>query len=349
MKFYGLQFHPEVDQTKDDNEILKNFSKRICGCTEDYTSGDIINEIVQNTKKELGGGTAIIGVSGGVDSTTLATILAPHLGKQLKAFIIDTGSFRKGEIAEVVEVTKNIGLDLHVITGYEDLFIKQIGTTIDAALKREIFKKIYSEIYVKFAKEMGATHIIQGTLATDLIESGASGKSVKIKGHHNVIDWAALGVKEVRPMAELFKHEVRKLARQVGLGENISERQPFPGPGLFIRIVGVPVSKKLLDTVREADSIVTSILKKHGDYYKIAQTVVALQGLQSVGVMGDERAYKYQIAIRNVVTDDFMTTEPYFLDKEIIKEITSALSKLPDTVRVLFDYTPKPPATTEYE
>ncbi len=346
-KLWAVQFHPEVDMTEDENIILNNFAANIGGCEQDYSQKDIIQEIQENTKRILGDGTAIIGVSGGVDSTTLAAILAPALGEQLKAFVIDTGGVRKNEIERIKEIAARANIKLEVIDTYKDKFIQEIGTTIDAEEKRAKFRKVYGEVFKAVAKSYGATHMIQGTLATDLIESGSGGESALIKTHHNVdLD---LGLTEIMPLSDYFKFEVREMAKAVGLEELVAKRQPFPGPGLYLRVVGVPVTEELLDLVREADAEVASILKKHNLYDKIAQVIVALIGTKTVGVKGDGRVYGYSLVVRTVETTDFMTVKGYYLPKEVCEEIISSLSQHSQVVRVFFDWTSKPPATTEFE
>ncbi len=344
---YAVQFHPEVEQTEDENIILKNFVKDVCGCKEDYSKEDVIEEIRVNTLRELEGGKAVIGVSGGVDSTTLAAILAPTLGPSLKAFLIDTGGMRKGEIQKVIDIAKRAKINLEVVDKYKSKFIDNIGTTIDAEEKREKFREVYGEVFKEVARDFGATHMIQGTLATDLIESGGLGKSAVIKTHHNVN--LSLGLKEIMPLADYFKFEVREFAQEFGLEELVTKRQPFPGPGLYLRVVGTKVTEELLDIVREADHQVAEILIKHNLYHKIAQTIVALLGVNTVGVKGDGRVYGYSLVVRTVETVDFMTVKGFFLPKEVCDEITSTLIKNPKIVRVFYDFTPKPPATTEFE
>ncbi len=346
-KLYAVQFHPEVEQTEDENIILNNFAEKICGCVKDYDKKNVIEEIRENTKKILGSGTAIIGVSGGVDSTTLAAILAPALGHQLKAFMIDTGGMRKDEIEKVKEIAKKAGINLEVIDKYKNKFVESVGHSIDAEEKRAHFRQVYGEVFKDVAKSYGATHMIQGTLATDLIESGSAGKSALIKTHHNVD--LNLGLKEIMPLADFFKFEVREFAREFGLEELLAGRQPFPGPGLYLRVVGVPVTAELLEIVREADHEVTQILKKNNVYDKISQTIVALLGVNTVGVKGDGRVYGYSLVVRTVETVDFMTVKGFYLSEEICEEITSALVRHPKIVRVFFDWTTKPPATTEFE
>src|SRR3989344_1755291 len=344
---YAVQFHPEVEQTEDDNIILNNFVKNISGCIPDYSKADMAKEIAESTAHELGTGTAIIGVSGGVDSTTLAAILAPALGDKLKAFMIDTGGMRKDEIAHVRAIAEKAGIKLEVIDGYKNKFVESIGETVDAEEKRAAFRAVYGEVFKEVAKSFGATHMLQGTLATDLIESGSAGASALIKTHHNVD--LNLGLKEVMPLSDFFKFEVRELAHEFGLGGLLANRQPFPGPGLYLRVVGVPVDNELLEIVREAAHEVAEILKKHNVYDKISQTVVALLGVNTVGVKGDGRVYGYSIVVRTVETVDFMTVKGFYLSPEVCEEITSTLVKHPKIVRVFYDFTPKPPATTEFE
>ena len=346
-KLWAVQFHPEVEQTEDENIILNNFAKNICGCKNDYDKQDIVKEIRENTKNILGDCTAIIGVSGGVDSTTLAAILAPALGDKLKAFLIDTGGMRKNEIEKVKTIAQKAGINLEVIEKYKNKFIESVGQSIDAEEKRAHFRRVYGEVFKDVAKQYGATHMIQGTLATDLIESGSAGNSALIKTHHNVD--LNLGLKEINPLSDFFKFEVRELAREFGLDELLVGRQPFPGPGLYLRVVGVPVTAELLDIVREADFEVAEILKRHNVYDKISQTIVALFGVNTVGVKGDGRVYGYSLVVRTVETVDFMTVKGFYLSPEICGEIISMLVKHPKIVRVLFDFTPKPPATTEFE
>lgn len=344
--FYGVEFHPEVEETEDENIILNNFIN-ICKCEKDYFPKDVIEEIRENTKKLLGNGKAIIGVSGGVDSTTLAAILTPTLGDKLKAFMIDTGGMRKGEIEKVREIAKTAKINLEIIEKYRNKFIEAVGSTIDAEEKRAKFRVVYGEVFKDVAKSYGATHMIQGTLATDLIESGSRGKSALIKTHHNVdLD---LGLKEIMPLSDYFKFEIRQFAKEFGLGELVSKRQPFPGPGLYLRIVGVPVTEELLNIVREADDEVKQILEKHNLYNKISQTIVALLGTKTVGVKGDGRVYGYSLVVRTVETTDFMTVKGFYLPKEVCEEIISTLSRHSQIVRVFFDWTTKPPATTEFE
>lgn len=343
----GIQFHPEVVDTKEGKKILQNFLN-MANCKKDWNPSNLIHaiqkevlSIVKDDEK------VILGVSGGVDSTTLAAVLAPVLGKRLICVAIDTGGLRKNEISELKINTKSTGIKNLVIISAGDEFIQNIGKTVDGEKKRAKFRTLYKRIFEEQIKKANAKFIVQGTLATDIIESGKIGESAMIKTHHNVgLNWK---VEDLHPFRNLFKYEVRELARALKLPSSVCERNPFPGPGLFLRIVGTPVSKEKLDLVREADKTVNDILKKHNITKDISQLIVALLGVNSVGVKGDERVYGHSLAIRAVQTVDFMTAKGYYFSEEIVNEITNALTKHKNIVRVFFDMTPKPPATTEFE
>ncbi|MFA6177525.1 MAG: glutamine-hydrolyzing GMP synthase [Candidatus Paceibacterota bacterium] len=343
----GIQFHPEVVDTKEGKKILQNFLD-MANCKKDWNPTNLIHEIQKEVLEIVGEKEKVIlGVSGGVDSTTLAAVLAPVLGKRLICVAIDTGGLRQNEVAELKNNTKSTGIKNLNIISAGDEFIKNIGTTIDGEKKRAKFRTVYKRIFEEQIKKAGAKFIVQGTLATDIIESGKAGESAMIKTHHNVgLNWK---VEDLHPFRNLFKYEVRELARVLKLPKAISERNPFPGPGLFLRIVGTPVSKEKLELVREADKTVTDILKKHDVAKDISQLIVALLGVDSVGVKGDERVYGHSIAIRAVQTVDFMTAKGYYFPEVVMEEITNALTKHKGIVRVFFDMTPKPPATTEFE
>lgn len=344
-KIFAVQFHPEVTETQDDNKILQNFATTICHCDVDWQSTDVISLIQAEVIGLVGEGKAAIGVSGGVDSTTLAALLSPVLKEKLYAFFIDTGGMRFNEVEEVKSLCKNAGVDLHVIDAKKDFFNSLDGVT-DAEEKRKKFKDAYAPIFKNVIKQNHITHILQGTLATDLIESGSLGNAQTIKSHHNVgLDF---GIEEVTPFATLFKHEVRALARSIGLEAALSERKPFPGPGLFIRVVGVAVTEELIEKVRTADHIVTELLKKEPFYKDISQLVVALLGSKTVGVQGDNRSYQYPIVVRTISSTDFMTVKGVELPSEIRRSIITEVTKHGFN-RVFFDETPKPPATTELE
>ena len=349
----GIQFHPEVVDTKEGKKILQNFLD-IAECKKDWDPINLIHEIqkevldvVKTAKKQ----NLILGVSGGVDSTTLASILAPVLGKKLVCVAIDTGGLRADELDELKKNTLSaIGKKMEknlIIIPAEKEFIKNIGSTIDGEEKRAKFREVYKRIFEEQIKKYDAGFIVQGTLATDIIESGKAGESAMIKTHHNVgLAWE---VEDLHPFRNLFKYEVRELAKVMKLPPAVYERNPFPGPGLYLRVVAVPVSKENVQLVREADKTVNDILKKHKLDKEISQVIVALLGINSVGVKGDERVYGHSLAVRAVQTSDFMTAKGFYFSQEVIDKITSALTKHKDIVRVFFDMTPKPPATTEFE
>ncbi len=345
----GIQFHPEVIDTKEGKVMIQNFLDMVQAST-DWNPTDLIkeiqNEVVEVVNKSQKKN-VVLGVSGGVDSTTLAALLAPVLGDNLTCIAIDTGGMRMGEMEELRINMASTGVkNLKIINAGND-FVDNIATTIDAQEKRVKFREVYKRIFENEIQQVDAGFIVQGTLATDIIESGEAGASALIKTHHNVgLDWE---VDDLHPFRNLFKYEVRELGRTLGLPPAVYERNPFPGPGLFLRIVGTPVSLGNLDIVREADKTVTDILKKHDIAKDISQLIVAILGINSVGVKGDERVYGHSLAIRAVQTVDFMTAKAYYFSEEVVNEITSALTMHKDIVRVLFDMTPKPPATTEFE
>ncbi len=345
----GIQFHPEVVDTKEGKVMLQNFLD-ISSCVKDWNPTDLIKEIqaevmgvVEKSEKQ----NVILGVSGGVDSTTLAALLAPVLGERLICVAIDTGGARMDELAEMKENVASTGVKNLIVIEAADEFIKNVGTTIDAQEKRGKFRDVYKKTFEEQIAKYNAGFIVQGTLATDIIESGEAGKSALIKTHHNVgLAWE---VDDLHPFRNLFKYEVRELGKALNLPPAVYERNPFPGPGLFLRVVGLPVTREYLDLVREADKAVTDIIKAHGLEKEISQLIVAILGIKSVGVKGDERVYGHAMAVRAVQTVDFMTAKGYYFPEAVVNEITSALTKHKEIVRVMFDMTPKPPATTEFE
>ncbi|MCK5416829.1 glutamine-hydrolyzing GMP synthase [Candidatus Parcubacteria bacterium] len=345
-KMWGLQFHPEVTHTDDGKDILQNFLSKICNCKHDWVPNNIISDIHQEVTEAIGEEKAIIGFSGGVDSSTLSAIIAPILGKKLLAISINTGALRKYEIEEIKINAKAANVRLKIVNT-SSCFQEALKNITDAEKKRKAFKKLYVTILEEEAKKFGATFIIQGSLATDYIESSGVGEASLIKSHHNIGNKWKLN--EMHPIRELFKYEIMALAREMGLPNSITERQPFPGPGLFIRIIGVPATLDKLAIVKEADAIVTEILKKHNIYKDISQLIVALIGIKTVGIKGDGRSYAYPILIRGVQTRDFMTVSGYYFSPEVQSEIEKAITTHPKINRVWFDSTDKPPATTELE
>lgn len=346
-KIWCVQFHPEVIQTEMGKEILQNFLFGICGCKKDWQPQDIIANIRNEmTLIAAKGGKCIIGFSGGVDSSTLSAILAPVFQNNLLAVCIDTGALRWKEIQEIKENARAAGVKLKIIKA-ASRFQKALGNTTHSEAKRRRFKKLYGKILDNEAKFFNADFIIQGSLATDFIESGRAGDSALIKSHHNT--GLGLKIQQLHPFRSIFKYEVRELAEKMGMPESIVKRQPFPGPGLFIRITEKPPRPDKLTIVRWADAEVARILKKHGVYQEISQLVVAMVCARSVGIKGDGRAYGPCIIVRAVESADFMTARGYQISPEIRKEIITTVTKHPKIVRVYFDETDKPPATTELE
>lgn len=342
---WGVQFHPEVSHTPHGKTFLQNFL-HAAGCEQDWTPSSMVDAIRQSVIDKLGDKRVIFGFSGGVDSTTLSAILAPALGDRLYAVTIDGGHLREGELEEIQRHAQAAGVTLHVIDARE-AFQEVMRDTVDAEEKRQRFKQVYTNLFVSAARNVGAKAVLQGTLAPDRIESGATGGAV-IKSHHNV--GLLMGdLLQLHPVDHLFKYEVRALAQEVGLPESVWNRQPFPGPGLFLRVVGTPATTDKLDLVRWADARVREVLMRRGLYTDLSQLVVAYIGVDTVGVKGDARVYGGSIVVRAIETIDFMTATGVWFPQEVVHEITRTLIAHPSIVRVWFDPTDKPPATTEME
>ena len=351
-QIYAVQFHPEVTQTLAGNQILKNFTIKICKAKKTWNPKNIIDGMIKEIRKTVGKRKVLHAISGGTDSTIMAEILHLAIKDQLKCVMVDTGLLRKNE-AKTVEkrFKKYLKVKVQIINA-ENKFLKELENVTDGQRRRKIIGKQYIEIFNKY---LGKNDFLsQGTLYPDVIESKASDISSPahtIKTHHNrtkeVIELMNEG-RVIEIFKDLFKDEVRKIGKELGLPNEIVQRQPFPGPGLGIRILG-KITKEKLKILREADAIVIEELKKADLYYIIAQTVVALDSHQVTCVKGDARAKGYLIFIRNVKTEDFMTITPYELPSGIRERITTRiLNEVPDTGRVLFDESNKPPATVCY-
>ncbi|TAK95204.1 glutamine-hydrolyzing GMP synthase [Patescibacteria group bacterium] len=350
-RIWGVQFHPEVRETVEGKQILKNFCENICGCVEDWESGDEIKAIQQEVLAAIGDAHVLIGMSGGVDSSFLGAALEPVLGKRLHAVTIDHGALRENELREIRMAAQAAKVQLKVVRAAAR-FRKAIGPTINAECKRRHFKGEYAWTFDSEAKRLAErfgkpVFVAQGSLATDFIESGKVGEAALIKSHHNI--GLKLRYQEIHPLRNLFKYEVRDLAAAVGLPDWIVNRHPFPGPGLFIRVVGKSITPKRLTVVRWADARVREILQEHNLWNKIAQCPVAMLCLDTVGIKGEGRVYRSAIVVRPVTTFDFMTTKPFHLPVAVEDEIISVVGRHRQVVRVFVDYTPKPPATTEME
>ncbi|MDZ4284295.1 MAG: glutamine-hydrolyzing GMP synthase [Patescibacteria group bacterium] len=373
---WGVQFHPEVVHTPHGKTMLANFLQ-FALCEKDWTPPSVVTSIQEGVGARLGNERVIFGFSGGVDSTTVSAMLAPVLKEKLLAVTIDGGQLREGELDEIRQHAGAANVSLRIMDARREfqeamtnfvhvaekwtwpvkLCVRLLNVlarhiagykgVVDAEEKRRRFREVYTSLLVRAAHDFGAHALLQGTLAPDRIESGATGGAM-IKSHHNV--GLRLGnLLELHPVDHLFKYEVRALAREIGLPERIWRRQPFPGPGLFLRVVGVPATPEKLDIVRWADARVREITERHGVYNTLSQLVVAYIGVNTVGVKGDGRAYGGAIVVRAVETTDFMTARGVHFSEALEDEISRVLTRSPAIVRVWYDPTNKPPATTEFE
>ncbi len=351
-KIWGVQFHPEVSHTLNGKEILKNFAVRIAGCNQDWTMGNFINEKIEEIRKEVGNKKVICALSGGVDSSVVAVLVHRAVGDNLTCIFVDNGLLRKGE-REQVEKTfrENFHIPLIVVDA-RDKFLDALKGITDPEKKRKIIGNLFIEIFEEEAKKIpDVEYLVQGTLYPDVIESiSVKGPSAVIKTHHNVGGLPErMNLKLIEPLRELFKDEVRQLGKELGLSDEIVYRQPFPGPGLSIRIIG-EVNEKDLEVLREADAILLEEIKKAGFYNKLWQSFAVLLPIQTVGVMGDYRTYEKVIAIRAVNSSDGMTADwaklPYELLDRIMRRI---INEVEGVNRVVYDITSKPPGTIEWE
>ncbi|MGB9857823.1 MAG: glutamine-hydrolyzing GMP synthase [Dictyoglomaceae bacterium] len=350
--FYALQFHPEVSHTKKGKEILKNFVFKICKAKESWNLNRFVEENIEEIRRKVGNKRVLLAISGGVDSSTLAVLLQRAIKEQLTAIFVDHGLLRKGEREEVEKALKSLGVNL-VVLNCEDRFLEKLKGIEDPEKKRKIIGHEFIRVFEEKAKELGPFHFLaQGTLYPDVIESAKSftGKPAKIKTHHNVGGLPEnLNFEILEPFKYLFKDEVREIAKILGLPNSFIKRQPFPGPGLAVRIIG-EVTKERLEILRNADAILQEELKKWKDYKKIWQSFAVLLPVRSVGVKGDQRSYEYTIAIRIVESEDGMTAQwvkvPYDILEKISTRITNEVSGIN---RVVYDITNKPPATIEWE
>jgi GMP synthase (glutamine-hydrolysing) len=353
LPIYGLQFHPEVTHTPLGATLLKNFLMKACGCTGTWQLGDFAQEAIAEIRQRVGDRRVICGLSGGVDSSVVAALIAQAIGSQLSCILVDNGLLRKDEEASVIEeFTNHFRTDLHVVKA-EDRFLAALAGVTDPQEKRRRIGHAFIECFAdEAAKIEGAEFLAQGTLYPDVIESGAAkdGPAATIKLHHNVGGLPEdLSFKLIEPLRDLFKDEVRRLGLQLGLPEEIVWRHPFPGPGLAVRCLG-EVTRERLDKLREADAIVVHEIKAAGLYRKTSQAFAVLLPVQSVGVMGDARTYDDVIAVRSIETEDFMTADWSHLPYELLARIsTRIINEVKGVNRVVYDISSKPPATIEWE
>ena len=352
-RFYGLMFHPEVTHTPHGRQLLKNFTHRICGCQGNWSMAGFKEQEIKKIREQVGPNKVICGLSGGVDSTVVAVLLHEAIGKQLQCVFVDTGLMRNNEAKEVVSLFKD-HFDIPLIhRDATELFVKKLEGETDPESKRKIIGATFIDVFEEEAKKIGGVFFLaQGTLYPDVIESVSftGGPSVTIKSHHNVGGLPErLNMKLVEPLRALFKDEVRKLGRELGLPEKFVGRHPFPGPGLAIRIPG-NVTKEKIDILRNADKIYLDEIENAGLYGNIWQAFAVLLPVQTVGVMGDTRTYDFVCALRAVTSTDGMTADFYHFDLKLLAKISNRIiNEVPGINRVTYDITSKPPGTIEWE
>ena len=348
--FYGLQFHPEVEHTENGKEIIRKFLDQICHASGDWTMVDYSSSIINKLRNDLKDEKVLLALSGGVDSSVAAALLSKAIGDNLICVYINHGLMRKDEPKQVCDSYKNMHLNFHYVDASEEFLTALKGVT-DPEEKRHIIGKLFIEVFARKAKEFGeVSYLAQGTIYPDVIESGQINGNL-IKSHHNVGGLPSkLPFKGIiEPLAVLFKDEVRQLGLELGMDPKMVFRQPFPGPGLAVRIVGEITKEKIL-RVQEANAIFEEVMEKYNFTDKASQYFVALTNMKSVGVMGDSRTYNYAVAIRIVKTSDFMTANYVYLPYEIIDEVSRRIvNEVKGINRVLYDVTSKPPSTIEYE
>lgn len=351
---YGFQFHPEVLHTPEGKTMLHNFVYNVCGCKGDWKMGSFVETSVKALREKIGDGKVLCALSGGVDSSVAAAMLSKAVGKQLTCVFVDHGLLRKNEMEEVCEVFGPNGqfeLNFVCVNARQRFYDKLAGVS-EPEKKRKIIGEEFIRVFEEEAKKIGTVDFLaQGTIYPDVVESGLGGESTVIKSHHNVgglpdyVDFKEI----VEPLRDLFKDETRQAGRELGLPEYLVSRQPFPGPGLAIRIIG-EVTPDKVKMVQEADAIWREEIAKAGLDKSISQYYAALTNMRSVGVMGDERTYDYAVALRAVTTTDFMTAEAAEIPWSLLQTVTSRIvNEVQHVNRVLYDCTGKPPATIEFE
>ncbi|WP_034384903.1 glutamine-hydrolyzing GMP synthase [Deinococcus sp. YIM 77859] len=346
---YGVQFHPEVVHTPKGGQLLANFLA-ICGVARDWNAEHIVEELIEDVRRQVGNGRVLLAISGGVDSSTLGLLLSRAIGDRLTAVFIDHGLLRLGEREQVEAALLPLGVNLVTVDASEE-FLGALRGVADPEEKRKIIGREFIRAFEREARKYGPFDFLaQGTLYPDVIESAGGEGAANIKSHHNVGGLPEdLQFKLVEPFRTLFKDEVRALARLLGLPDAIRMRHPFPGPGLAIRCLG-EVTREKLDILKRVDDIFISGLREFGLYDGCSQALAVLTPIQSVGVMGDERTYSYTAALRAVTTDDFMTAEWARLPYDFLATMSNRIvNHVHEINRVVYDITGKPPATIEWE
>jgi GMP synthase (glutamine-hydrolysing) len=350
-QLYALLFHPEVVHTERGLEILRNFAMGVCGCTGDWTMASFVDEATERIRQQVGDGRVVCALSGGVDSTVAALIIHRAVGDQLTCVFVDNGVLRLDEASQIRRRFERLRLPL-VFVDASPLFLNRLAGVVDPEQKRKIIGATFIDVFEEQAAKLGRVDFLaQGTLYPDVIESVAIvGQSSVIKSHHNVGGLPErMRMKLVEPLRELFKDEVRAVGRQLGLEEEFVVRQPFPGPGLAVRILG-EITGERLALLRKADAIVVEEVRRAGWYARLWQSFAVLLPVQSVGVMGDERTYEYTTAIRAVESKDGMTADWARLPHDLLARISSRIvNEVKGINRVVYDISSKPPSTIEWE
>ncbi|MFZ3199971.1 MAG: glutamine-hydrolyzing GMP synthase [Candidatus Acidiferrales bacterium] len=357
-KLYGVQFHPEVNHTERGTTILENFVFAICGAKKNWNRAGFISETVEGVRKRTEGARAICALSGGVDSTVAAVLVHRGMGQRLTNVFVDTGLLRRNEFRETLEMLRE-RLGLHVIgVDASERFLGKLRGVADPEQKRKIIGNEFIGVFAEEARKIAAgsqglpvKFLVQGTLYPDVIESvSVKGPSAVIKSHHNVGGLPAdMPFELIEPLRDLFKDEVRQIGRELGLPQEILVKQPFPGPGLAVRLLG-DVTKEKLETLRGADAVVVEEIRRAGLYDKVWQAFAVLLPVQSVGVMGDGRTYGHTIAVRVVDSQDAMTADWSRLPAEVLGKISARIvNEVPGVNRVVYDISSKPPSTIEWE
>jgi GMP synthase (glutamine-hydrolysing) len=349
---YGIQFHPEVSHTPRGMELLENFATRICGCGRSWSMASFVEESIEEIRERVGDGRAVVGISGGVDSTVAGALVHRAIGERLAGVFVDTGLLRKDEARQVMHTLEvRLGMKVRCVDARERFLTALRGLT-DPERKRKAIGEAFIRVFEAEAGQLGGIGmLVQGTLYPDVIESTAvKGPSAVIKSHHNVGGLPEkLGLEILEPLRWLFKDEVRRVGVELGLPEDVVHRHPFPGPGLAVRILG-EVTEERIATLQEADHIFLGELRDAGLYRHVQQAFAVILPVQTVGVMGDERTYENVVALRSVNTKDFMTADWSRLPEEFLARVSSRIvNEVRGVNRVVYDITTKPPGTIEWE
>jgi GMP synthase (glutamine-hydrolysing) len=349
---YGIQFHPEVVHTPYGQRVLTNFLQDICGCACDWSPESVIESQVQRIRAQVGDGRAICGLSGGVDSSVAALLVHRAIGERLTCVFVDHGLMRKNEGEQVIAAFRDSFRVPLVAVDASERFLSALAGVSDPERKRKIIGAEFIRVFEEEAAKLrDVSFLVQGTLYSDVIESGGGTGTATIKSHHNVGGLPSqMGFELIEPLRSLFKDEVRAVGAQLGLPERLVWRQPFPGPGLAIRIVGGEVTRERLEILREADAILQEEIRAAGLYRELWQSFCVLPNIRSVGVQGDSRTYGHVVAIRAVTSDDAMTADWARLPYELLERVASRMTgELRQVGRVVLDITSKPPGTIEWE